>query len=87
MIPAIAMGWGLVRLCTGFIHNYAELLVTRLLLGAAEGGLFPASTLYLITWYKREELAKRICFLFGMVSCNRQSNSQESQLLPVHLAD
>ena len=87
MIPAIAMGWGLVCLCTGFIHNYAGLLVTRLLLGAAEGGLFPALTLYLMTWYKREELAKRMCFLFGMVICDRQSNAQEPQLLPVHLAD
>lgn len=67
MIPAIAMAWGLVSLCTGFIHNYAGLLATRLLLGAAEGGLFPALTLYLMTWYKREELAKRMCFLFGTV--------------------
>jgi hypothetical protein len=42
MIPAIAMGWELVFLCTGCINNYAGILVTRLLLGAAEGGLFPA---------------------------------------------
>jgi MFS family permease len=40
-------------------------LVTRLLLGAAEGGLFPSLTLYLMSWYKRDELAKRMCFLFG----------------------
>jgi MFS family permease len=67
MIPAIAIGWGLVCLSTGFIQNYAGLLVTRLLLGAAEGGLFPSLTLYLMSWYKREELAKRMCFLFGAI--------------------
>jgi MFS family permease len=65
MIPAIAMAWGIVCLSTGFIENYAGLLVTRLLLGAAEGGLFPTLTLYLMSWYKREELARRMCFLFG----------------------
>jgi len=65
MIPAVALGWGLVCLCTGFIQNYPGLLVTRLLLGAAEGGLFPSLTLYLMSWYKRDELAKRMCFLFG----------------------
>lgn len=68
MIPGIAIGWGLVCLCTGFIQNYAGLLVTRLLLGAAEGGLFPSLTLYLMSWYKRDELAKRMCFLFGVLS-------------------
>lgn len=67
MIPAIAMAWGIVCLCTGFIQNYAGLLVTRLLLGACEGGLFPTLTLYLMSWYKREELAKRMCFLFGKI--------------------
>jgi MFS family permease len=67
MIPAIAIGWGLVCLSTGFIQNYAGLLVTRLLLGAAEGGLFPSLTLYLMSWYKRDELAKRMCFLFGTI--------------------
>jgi MFS family permease len=66
MIPAIAMAWGIVCLSTGFIENYAGLIITRLLLGACEGGLFPSLTLYLMSWYKREELAKRMCFLFGI---------------------
>jgi len=65
MIPAIAMGWGIVCLCTGFVQNYGGLIATRLLLGAMEGGLFPSLTLYLMSWYKREELARRMCFLFG----------------------
>jgi hypothetical protein len=86
MIPAIAMAWGLVCLCTGFIQNYAGLLVTRLLLGAAEGGLFPALTLYLMSWYKRDELAKRMCFLFG-ICCPDHVNRQERQRLLVLLAD
>ena len=62
--PVAYLAWGIVCLCTGFIQNYAGLLVTRLLLGAAEGGLFPCLTLYLMIWYKRDELAKRMSFLF-----------------------
>jgi MFS family permease len=78
MIPAIAMAWGLVCMCTGFIQNYAGLLVTRLLLGAAEGGLFPSLTLYLMSWYRRDELAKRMCFLFGTLCLEKLLTTRRS---------
>ncbi|KAI0191092.1 retrograde regulation protein 2 [Astrocystis sublimbata] len=63
-IPAITLCWGLVCLFTGFIRSFAPLVVTRLLLGFFEGCLFPALTLLLCNWYKREELGVRIGFLF-----------------------
>ncbi|KAF2172747.1 hypothetical protein M409DRAFT_62457 [Zasmidium cellare ATCC 36951] len=46
--------WSVVTLCTGFIHNYAQALAMRLLLGAAEAGLFPSLAF----------CAKRICLLY-----------------------
>ncbi|PNS20507.1 hypothetical protein CAC42_5957 [Sphaceloma murrayae] len=64
VIPCITLSWGLVCLSTGFVQNFAGLLVTRILLGFFEGCLFPAMTLLLCNWYKREELATRISFLF-----------------------
>jgi MFS family permease len=52
-------------MCTGFVRGFPSLVATRLLLGFFEGCLFPSMTLFLCDWYKREELATRISFLFG----------------------
>jgi sugar phosphate permease len=65
VIPFITACWGLVCMCTGFVRGFPSLVVTRLLLGFFEGCLFPSMTLFLCDWYKREELATRISFLFG----------------------
>ncbi|KAG9771831.1 MFS general substrate transporter, partial [Aureobasidium melanogenum] len=64
VIPAITFCWGLVCLCSGFVRNFAGLCVCRLLLGFFEGCLFPSMTLFLANWYRREELAQRISYLF-----------------------
>ncbi|GAM33380.1 hypothetical protein TCE0_004f00233 [Talaromyces pinophilus] len=64
VIPFIAFCWGLVCMCTGFVQGLPSLAVTRLLLGLFEGCLFPSMALFLCDWYKREELATRISFLF-----------------------
>ncbi|KAF7547091.1 hypothetical protein G7046_g9113 [Stylonectria norvegica] len=64
VIPVITFCWGIVCLSTGFIESFGGLVTTRILLGFFEGCLFPAMTLLLCNWYKREELAFRIAFLF-----------------------
>ncbi len=66
-IPTLAFSWGIICLCTGFIENFAGLVVTRLLLGVFEGCLFPSMTLLLVNWYKREEIATRISFLYSKI--------------------
>ncbi|KAF8857445.1 MFS general substrate transporter [Acephala macrosclerotiorum] len=48
VIPTITFCWGLVCMCTGLIHGFPSLIVTRILLGFFEG----------------YELATRIAFLF-----------------------
>ncbi|KAK1767580.1 major facilitator superfamily domain-containing protein [Phialemonium atrogriseum] len=64
VIPAITFCWGVVCLFTGLVQSFGPLVVTRVLLGFFEGCLFPSMTLFLCNWYKREELAVRIAFLF-----------------------
>jgi MFS family permease len=64
-IPTIAVGWGLVAMCTGFVQNKSQLIGMRLLLGLFEAGFFPAICFYLTFFYRRRELAVRIFFLFA----------------------
>lgn len=64
LIPFFIIGWSAVIIGAAFVHNYAALLATRLLLGAFESGLFPCLTLYLSTFYQRTEQARRISYLF-----------------------
>lgn len=49
----------------GFVQKFDELLVARLMLGLAEGGLFPGVTYYLTTWYPRSKIALRIAIFFS----------------------
>ncbi|KAL6251349.1 hypothetical protein RBB50_001557 [Rhinocladiella similis] len=63
---AVAMvSWSVVTLGTGFIKNYAQALVMRLLLGACEAGLFPCLTFFISTVYTRGSQAKRVASLYG----------------------
>ncbi|KAG8892838.1 hypothetical protein FRB99_002417, partial [Tulasnella sp. 403] len=63
-LPAIAIAWGIIALCTGFVQSYSGLLACRFLLGAFEAGLFPGMTIYLTFFYTRKELALRVSYLF-----------------------
>lgn len=64
LIPFFILSWSVVIIGSAFVKNYAGLLATRLLLGAFESGLFPCLTLYLSTYYKKEEQARRISYLY-----------------------
>ncbi|EJT69943.1 hypothetical protein GGTG_12826 [Gaeumannomyces tritici R3-111a-1] len=64
LIPFFIIGWSLVVVGSAFITSYAGQLATRLLIGAFESGLFPFLTLYLSTFYKKEEQARRVSYLF-----------------------
>ncbi|KIW64783.1 hypothetical protein, variant [Phialophora macrospora] len=60
----IAFAWGMVATFSGFVQNFAGMVVCRLLLGAFEGGMFPGMVLYLTMFYTKRELALRIAYLF-----------------------
>lgn len=51
-------------MCTGFVQGFGGLVACRLLLGAVEAALFPGLTIYLTTFYTKNEIALRIGYLF-----------------------
>ncbi|THY87632.1 MFS general substrate transporter [Aureobasidium pullulans] len=63
-IGGLCVVWSLTTIFSGFITNVGGLYAARLVLGACEGGLFPGLNLYLTMVYKREEMAKRVAYLF-----------------------
>lgn len=60
IIPLLVTLWGVVTTCQGFIKNYRGLLAARFLIGAIEGGLYPALVLYVSNSYRRKEIQTRI---------------------------
>ncbi|BEI80833.1 hypothetical protein CcaverHIS002_0113620 [Cutaneotrichosporon cavernicola] len=64
MVPTFMIIWGGVVIGNGFATNYATVVACRLLLGICEAGLFPSLVLYMTSFYQREELGLRTCYLF-----------------------
>ncbi|KAI0127197.1 putative MFS transporter [Xylariales sp. AK1849] len=67
-LPILALAWGIVAMCLGFIHNFAGFVAVRAILGVTEGGLLPGMILYLSGIYRREELALRIGLFYTAAS-------------------
>lgn len=65
-IPAISLGFGIVSLCTAFVHNFAEAAGVRFLLGIFEAGMMPGIAYYLSRWYRRSELTFRLSLYIVM---------------------
>ncbi len=61
----IVVTWGLVMTCMGLVQNFGGLLACRVVLGLAEGGLFPGIGFYITTWYRRHECGYRIALFFS----------------------
>ncbi|KAM6501318.1 MFS transporter [Amanita muscaria] len=71
MIGFLAGGWGITVMLTGLlVRNYPGMIAARLVLGALDGGLFPAAAFYLSLLYRRYELQSRIglCFAGGSLA-------------------
>ena len=64
-LSAMVFCWSVITLGNGFIQSYHSLIALRVLLGAFEGGYFPAMILLVSMIYKPEEQAKRIALFFG----------------------
>src|SRR5256885_11925248 len=66
--------WGLLSAGMAFITGETSFYVMRVLLGAAEAGLFPRVMLYLTYWFGREERGRAIgYFLLGGCLANNLS--------------
>ncbi|ABK74059.1 MFS transporter [Mycolicibacterium smegmatis] len=57
-IARIMATWGLLSAAMAFVQGPASFYVLRILLGAAEAGLFPGVMLYLTYWFGRDQLAR-----------------------------
>ncbi|MGH9440554.1 MAG: MFS transporter, partial [Terriglobia bacterium] len=54
--------WGACAIAGGLVHTWRELWLTRLLLGVAEGGVWPATLIFLSHWFPRKERARANAF-------------------------
>ncbi|KAL9106071.1 MAG: hypothetical protein Q9227_008857 [Pyrenula ochraceoflavens] len=60
---SITFSFGLVTLCTAFIHSWKSMIALRVLLGMAMSGIYPGLTYLISTWYTRQEQQLRFAFL------------------------
>jgi MFS family permease len=70
-ITRIMVTWGLLSAAMALVQGETSFYVMRVLLGAAEAGLFPGVMLYLSYWFGREDRARAIgYFLLGVCLAN-----------------
>ncbi|KAH8889059.1 major facilitator superfamily transporter [Thozetella sp. PMI_491] len=62
VLPMSCIAFGIVTLCTAFIHNQASFYVIRLLLGLAESFQFPGLSYVVSRFYRRSEVTTRVSF-------------------------
>ncbi|KAK3300649.1 major facilitator superfamily domain-containing protein [Chaetomium fimeti] len=60
---AITLAFGIITLCTGFVRTWQQMIVLRVLLGAAMSGIFPGLSYLISTWYPRREQQLRFAFM------------------------
>ena len=64
-IARIMISWGAATVMMAFIHSARGFYTVRFLVGAAEAGFFPAVLVYLTHWFRYEDRAKAIAFLYA----------------------
>ncbi|ORY47599.1 MFS general substrate transporter [Rhizoclosmatium globosum] len=69
VIPAMVFSWGLVTLGHGFIKDTSQYYLIRALIALTEGGVIPATLVYLGSFYKKNELATRLSWFWGVQTC------------------
>ncbi|KDR66528.1 hypothetical protein GALMADRAFT_273465 [Galerina marginata CBS 339.88] len=61
----IMIAWGVCMTLMGLVKDFRSLLIVRMALGLAEGGLFPGVTWYITLWYRRHECGLRMAIFFS----------------------
>ncbi|KAF8990706.1 MFS general substrate transporter [Cyathus striatus] len=65
-IPTLMFSWGLVTMAHALIKNKAGYLTVRSFIAITEGGVIPATLVYLGGFYKGTELATRLAWFWGV---------------------
>ncbi|PPJ58838.1 hypothetical protein CBER1_08515 [Cercospora berteroae] len=66
----IILSWGIVLACHAAIQNKDTYYALRFLLGMMEAGLFPGLAVQLCSWYRSDEMGKRLMWMFGWQNCS-----------------
>lgn len=70
-IARIMITWGVISMAMAFVWNDISFYAVRMLLGAAEAGLYPGIILYITYWFPRAHRARAIgLFLLGVSLAN-----------------
>jgi len=64
-LPTLTLVWGIASVCQGLVTNQAGLFGIRVLLGAAEAGLFPGVIYVFSLYYLRRQRRARVAIFFG----------------------
>lgn len=68
LIPAIVLIWGGISIGNGYAQSFGAVIACRLILGLCEAAFSPCIILYMTTFYRREELGLRICYLYMTIA-------------------
>ncbi len=70
-IARIMITWGIISMMMAIVWNDWSFYILRVLLGAAEAGLYPGMILYITYWFPRRDRARAIgLFLLGVSLAN-----------------
>ncbi|KAJ7724742.1 MFS general substrate transporter [Mycena maculata] len=67
-IPFLMFCWGIVTLCHATIKDTAGFICVRVFIALTEGGVIPATLIYLGGFYKGTELTTRLAWFWGIQS-------------------
>jgi len=65
-LASMVVCFGVATIGTAFVQTYAGLVVTRIILGIAEGGTLPGLIYILSRYYRRSELVMRVGIFVGL---------------------
>ncbi|EGV59924.1 hypothetical protein CANTEDRAFT_115956 [Yamadazyma tenuis ATCC 10573] len=68
VIPFMMFGFGLVTLLEATVFNYGTFLTCRWFLGMFESAFFPGIIYYLTTFYRRDEMGRRLSIFYAAMS-------------------
>lgn len=60
LVPILEVIWGVLTFCASAVNTPPQLFAIRFLIGLAEGPIFPCIVYILGSWYKRDELYRRV---------------------------
>jgi sugar phosphate permease len=64
-IARIMISWGVMTVFMAFIHTSRQFYIVRFLVGAAEAGFLPGVIIYLTHWFRYQDRAKAVAFVYA----------------------